>query len=73
MSEAQLKKYVAVIVATTGVVVGGAVWATKVSGDLDALKAADQKQESAIRDAATEIRLLREAMIRAGTALPEPK
>lgn len=72
ITESTVKKFWAVIVIVAGISVGGAVWATKVSGDIDALKAAAAEQKAELREVASEIVRLRLAMVRAGTAAPEP-
>lgn len=71
ITESTVKKFWAVSVIVAGLVFGGAVWATKVSGDIESLKASAVKQEEEMKGVAGEIRRLRESMIRAGTAIDE--
>lgn len=84
ITEAAFKKYGAIIALTAGMVAGGAVWATNVwasIGRLEEGQAAMRLEASeaaaviaeATKQMVSEIRVLREAMIRAGTALPEPR
>lgn len=70
ITEDTVKKHWAVAAIVAVLVFSGAWWAATVGADVAILKAAMEKQEQALRDTAYEIRLLREAMIRAGTALP---
>lgn len=69
ITEAAIKKYwvVGVAVAAT------AIWATTIYADVAALKAGMSELRSSSRETASEVRLLREAMIRAGTAFDPPK
>lgn len=73
ITEAAFKKYWAVAAVVAAVVFGGAAWATKVNADIERLAEKADGQEEAMQDVAEQIRLLREALIRAGTALPDPK
>ena len=80
ISEAAFKKYWAVGAVVAALVAGGAVWATKVWASIErldagqaSLKLAQDEATAAAKATSHEIRLLREAMIRAGTALDAPK
>lgn len=73
ITEAAVKKFWAVGVVVASLVAGGAIWATKVWASIERIDERLGRQESAMGDTAHEVRLLREALIRAGTALPEPK
>lgn len=73
ITEAAVKKYWVVIAISASLVFGGAAWATKIAADVDGLKGAVVEMRQEFKGTAREIRLLREAMIRAGTALPDTK
>jgi hypothetical protein len=73
ITEAAFKKYWVVGAVAATLVAGGAAWATAMHADVEGLKASMAEVLVEQRGTAHQIQLLREAMIRAGTALPVPK
>lgn len=69
ITEAALKKYWLV----GALVAAAAAWATSLYADVNSLKGSVAEMKDEQRDTSNEVRLLREAMIRAGTARDAPK
>ncbi len=69
VTEAAVKRYWVV----GAVVAAAAVWATNINADVGALKHGLDALRTEQKDTVLEIRRLREAMIRAGTAKADPK
>lgn len=72
ITEAAFKRYWAVAAVVAVTVAGGAVWATKVWAGMERLEEKVAEQGIALKDVAAEVRLLRESMVRAGTAVDAP-
>lgn len=72
ITEATVKKYGVLVGFTASLTFAAAVWATNINADVNSLKLGLDALRSEQKDTVREIRLLREAMIRAGTAKAEP-
>ena len=68
ITEGTVKKYGVLVAFTASLTFAAAAWATNITADVNALKLGVNALREEQKDTVTEIRRLREAMIRAGTA-----